>query len=211
MSDVRISKYGEGAVFAKKIFEADGVDFNTDATFAAGDVVVTKDNGTPANIATLPSFNGNNLMITLSATEMEAAEIAIDIVDQTATKVWLDDGMVVYTHGNASAKYNLDFDTVALDGLTAPGTATGLVRGQDTDSLQDVADAVTDNVLSEPTNLSDKTLGGLVYHLFSRFYHKVTQTATTQIVYKDDGTTALGTMAVSDDATTQTKGEASEN
>jgi hypothetical protein len=45
---------------------------------------------------------------------------------------------------------NLDDATglglTALDSLTAPGTEGGLVRGSDTDSLEDVAAAVTDDI-----------------------------------------------------------------
>ena len=38
-----------------------------------------------------------------------------------------------------------DFGLTALDSLTAPGTSGGLVRGSDTDSLTDVAEAVWTN------------------------------------------------------------------
>lgn len=46
----------------------------------------------------------------------------------------------------------------------------------------------------------------LQYHK-RRFFGKVTQTVTTQTVFKDDGTTTLTTMPVSDDGTTQSKGK----
>lgn len=106
-------------------------------------------------------------------------------------------------------------DETRMGMLAIPDVVSGgsgaIVLNTDIDSSENIATAVRDITVSEPTNLSDKTMGGLLYHAFSRFFHKVTQTSSSQIVYKDDGTTALGTMAVSDDGTTQTKGEASEN
>lgn len=72
----------------------------------------------------------------------------------------------------------------------------------------DIADATVAKVISEPSDISDKSLGAMLWHLFARFYHKVTQTATDQIAYKSDGATPLGSMTTSDDGTTQTKGKA---
>lgn len=45
--------------------------------------------------------------------------------------------VIVYTDGGI------------LAGLTAPGTSGGLVRGEDTDSLEDVASAVADNTTAD--------------------------------------------------------------
>lgn len=47
----------------------------------------------------------------------------------------------------------------------------------------------------------------LLTFLFQRFKFKRTQTATTHTMYKDDGSTSLGTAAVSDSAGTQTFNE----
>lgn len=43
--------------------------------------------------------------------------------------------------------------------------------------------------------------------LIGRFYNKVTQTATTQTIYKTDSTTVAATCTTSDNGTTQTKGK----
>jgi len=43
--------------------------------------------------------------------------------------------------------------------------------------------------------------------MFSKSRNKVTQTASTQVVYKDDGSTTLGTSTTSDNGTTATRGE----
>lgn len=67
-----------------------------------------------------------------------------------------------------------------------------------------------DTVLTaEPTTAfaSTDTYGKSIARLMRRFYNKVTQTVSLQKQYKDDSTTVVDTMAVSDDATTQTKGK----
>jgi len=77
-------------------------------------------------------------------------------------------------------------------------------------ALNDISVAdILGTTLSEPTDLTDKSLEAMVYHIFARFFHKNEQTATQQITYKADGETALGTRTTSDDGTTQTLGEAS--
>lgn len=69
---------------------------------------------------------------------------------------------------------------------------------------------IFDTVLtSEPTTAfaATDTYGKSISRLMRRFYNKVTQTVSQQKQYRDDSTTVVDTMAVSDDATTQTKGK----
>ena len=49
----------------------------------------------------------------------------------------------------------------------------------------------------------------MVIALFGRMFNKVTQTGTTQTVYKSDDSTVVVSGAVSDDGTTATKGKLS--
>lgn len=51
------------------------------------------------------------------------------------------------------------------------------------------------------------TYGQFMSMLVARFYNKVTQTATTQSIYKTGGVTVMATGTVTDDGVTQTKGE----
>lgn len=62
---------------------------------------------------------------------------------------------------------------------------------------------------AEPTTAvpNNATIAQIQQYLKRRFFNKVTQTITTQTVYKDDNSTVLTTMPVSDDGTTQTKGK----
>lgn len=62
-------------------------------TIAAGDFKVSKDGGAFANLATLPTVApaaGTMVQISLSATEMNADNVVIQCIDQTATKEWAD-------------------------------------------------------------------------------------------------------------------------
>lgn len=51
------------------------------------------------------------------------------------------------------------------------------------------------------------TYGATLQYLKRRFFNKVTQTVTTQTMFKDDSATTLTTMPVSDDGAVQTKGK----
>ncbi len=74
-------------------------DFETAATFSAGDVTIRKDSGTETNVATLPTDRGSCYDLPLSATEMQADRIQIVIADQDATKVWADTSINIETYG----------------------------------------------------------------------------------------------------------------
>jgi hypothetical protein len=69
------------------------------------------------------------------------------------------------------------------------------------------------DVVAAPADLANDTAAratfvGMIRAIFNRFYNKVTQTATEQIVNSDAGA-AVSTMVVSDDSVTQTKNKSS--
>lgn len=71
-------------------------------TIASGDGQVSKDGGAFANLTTLPAetpSSGKVVKFALSASEMDAKCIAVRMIDQTATKEWLDTGFTIYTYG----------------------------------------------------------------------------------------------------------------
>lgn len=115
MQGVHLRKYGTAATVNFELYQPDGVNFEPAATFAAGDVKIMKDEGAEANITTLPTDEGQGYSLALSATEMQAARIVVYIVDQTATKVWLDKAIVVETYGDASAAHAFDLGSASPD------------------------------------------------------------------------------------------------
>ena len=92
MSTISIP-YGAAYSFSAPIIKAGSTDYalTADWTPAAGDVKVIKDGGAAANITTLPTFISGTATLTwsLSATECEATEIVIQVID-SATKAVQD-------------------------------------------------------------------------------------------------------------------------
>lgn len=134
MSGIHLRKYGAQTTVDFQLFEIDGVDFRVDAVHAAGDSVIMKDEGAEVNTDNAFSDEGRGYSIVFTATEMEAARIVVYIVDQTATKAWLDTAITIETYGNASAQHAVDLDDGVRAGLTAlPNAAAdannGLVTG----------------------------------------------------------------------------------
>jgi len=68
-------------------------EFKANPTLASGDAKVDKDGGGFTNLSTLPSVSpsgGRAVLIELSATEMNADVVTIQLVDQTSPKEWAD-------------------------------------------------------------------------------------------------------------------------
>jgi len=109
---------GTGADIHVPIIKRAVVDFavGADWTPATGDVTVTIDGGTAANIATLPVVlamgNGALWKFVLSNAELTGKKITINVTD-SATKAVEDQCIMIETHGHASAQYVPDF-TAAL-------------------------------------------------------------------------------------------------
>jgi hypothetical protein len=95
----------------------------------------------------------------------------------------------------------------AYTGTTIPAQIAGL-NNLSSAQVTTAVDAALGTAVSEPTGISDKSIKGILWHLFSRFYNKNTQTASAQTTYKANGTTVLATRTASDDGTTQTLGAA---
>lgn len=110
MQGVHLRKYGVEAKIPFVLYEVDGVDFRVDAADGGSDCTITKDEGAEATCDNDFVDEGTGYSITLTATEMEAARITVYLVD-SATKVWLDDGLIIETYGNASAQHAFDLDT----------------------------------------------------------------------------------------------------
>lgn len=129
MSQLHLLKYNQAATINFNLFDLDGVDMSIAATFAAGDLKIMKDEGAEANTTNLPTDEGSGYSLVLTATEMSAARVMIHLIDQTATKVWLDTSIVIETYGNASATHAFDLDTanVTLAAVTHTGATVPTV------------------------------------------------------------------------------------
>jgi len=108
-----LGKYNQSKTITFDLVAPDGVDLIINATFAAGDLKIMKDEGAEANTTNLPTDEGTGYSLVLTATEMSAARIRVYVIDQTATKIWLDVSLGLETYGNASAEHAFDLDTAA--------------------------------------------------------------------------------------------------
>lgn len=85
---------GEDFIFYTALTDAASpLSFKANPTIASGDWKVSKDGGALANLTTLPSVEPAGsiwVKVTISATEMNADNVAIQGIDQTAAKEWAD-------------------------------------------------------------------------------------------------------------------------
>lgn len=124
-----LRKYGVETKIPFVLFEVDGVDFRVDAVDAGTDCSIMKDEGAEDTCTNDFVDEGKGYSLTLTATEMEAARIVVYVVD-SATKVWLDDSIVVETYGHPSAMHAVDLDDSVRAGLTAlPAAAADAAGG----------------------------------------------------------------------------------
>lgn len=124
-----LSKYGAARHIYVPMIKRGVVDFalSADWTPAAGDVKISKDGGAAANVTNLPAAitMGNTAMwdFSITATEMQAAQIHVTVAD-SSTKAVEDTMFIVETYGNASAQHAVDLSDSVRAGLTSLPNAT---------------------------------------------------------------------------------------
>jgi len=129
-----LAKYNTQTVFTFPMVKRGVVDFaaTADWTPATGDTKISKDGGNVANTTNNPAAVGGtgsvDWTLTLTATELSASVIDVQIVD-SATKAVEDQFLKIYTYGNASAKLLVDFSDVVRFGLTALPNAAAEAAG----------------------------------------------------------------------------------
>ena len=115
----QLRKYGTQCTIYFPLVKASSQNFavSGDYTHASGDVKISKDGGAAATATNSPSAitmgNGAIWSLTLTATEMSAAEIVVTIID-AATKAIEDQAIVIHTFGNASAMIVADLSAANL-------------------------------------------------------------------------------------------------
>ncbi len=129
-----LSKYGVARKIRIPMVKRGVVDHavSADWTPAAGDVKISKDGGSAANVTNLPTAiaMGNSTIweFSLTATEMQAAQINVTIAD-SSTKAVEDSAFDIETYGNASAQHAVDLADSVRAGLTALPNAAAEAAG----------------------------------------------------------------------------------
>lgn len=139
-------KYGEAATINFVVFEIDGVDLRTDATIGTADLDVMKDEGAEAAASNAATDEGQGYSLVLTATEMTAKRITIYVVD-AATKVWLDDVLIIETENHPDAQHP--------NGITEAGTAQA--GANSTITLRSTAIATNDIYLGQMITITGGT------------------------------------------------------
>ena len=112
---VHLRKYGVEAKVNFELYDLDGVDMNTGAASASGDINIMRDEAAEEQLdADAFVDEGTGYSLVLSAAEMNAARVIVYIIDQTGPKDWLDKAIIVETYGNASAQHAFDLDTASV-------------------------------------------------------------------------------------------------
>lgn len=128
------AKYGVQTTFVFPVVKRGVVDIAVSADWApaTGDTKVSKDGGNVANTTNNPAAVGGTgsalWSLTLTAAELQAAEVVVQIVD-SATKAIEDQVLRIYTYGHASAKLQPDFSDIVRMGLTALPNAAAAANG----------------------------------------------------------------------------------
>lgn len=110
-----LAKYGTSLTLPFALHVLDGSSFQKGAVHAAGDTLLSKNEGIDVNTTNGyvdggASFSGYSIVLT--ATEMQAARLLLMIEDQSAPKVWLSRSFTIFTFGNASAHIAFDLSPV---------------------------------------------------------------------------------------------------
>ncbi len=160
---MELRQYGVATTVFFPLIDKGATDLeSTPVTIASGDCKISKDGGAFANTTTA-SFShvaGGMYSIPLTATEMQAKQIVLKIVDQTATKEWEDQVIIITTCNHASAEIPT-FAPTATDVRSAVGLASANLDTQ-LSTIDDFLDteisaikAKTDNIPSDPADASD--------------------------------------------------------
>jgi hypothetical protein len=197
------------------------IDTSADAFYAvAHDYSVVITTGTVDSVSVvgtvLATFSIENRFIESTVTSIAANAInAAAIADDAITAAKLNTGAITadafaanaITNAAVADDVDVNVKTITAGAITAAAIATDAI---DADAV--AADAITAiwaKAMSDLAAVPGATASVLdaINLLFELARNKLTQTADTQTLYKDDGSTALATSTVSDDATTFTRTE----
>lgn len=156
-----LRQYGVAAKVRVAMTKRAVVDFAVaaDWTPATGDVKVSKDGGAIANITTLPAVITSSGMweFSLSATEMQAAEITITVID-SATKAVEDKYISICTYGNASAAVSME--RMSSGGVIGTVSVANDAGSATTFRCSDITEATTSHYVGKQVWVVSGTLLG---------------------------------------------------
>lgn len=132
---MELRAYGVGTTIFFPLIDKGATDFeSTPVTIASGDCKVSQDGGSFANItsnsALFAHVAGGIYKCDLTATEMQGKQIVVKIVDQTGTKEWEDQCIIITTVNHASAEIPSIWSqpqSIAAGAITAASIASDAI------------------------------------------------------------------------------------
>ncbi len=168
------AKYGVELTVEFPVIKKDDTDFAAtgDWTPATGDTKISKDGGTGANTSNNPAAIGGTgsvlWKLTITATEMQAARVAIQIVDAAIE----DQVILVETYGNASAQHAFDLDNAKVtveaidsDVITSTAIAADAIGDSEFNAQGLIATAVWDK--AQASHVGAGTFGEIATEIAS--------------------------------------------
>lgn len=156
---VYLRQYGVAGKVRRSIVKRGVIDIavTADWTPATGDVKISKDGGAIANIGTLPAVIASSAMweYTISATEMQAAEICITVID-SATKAVEDDQFTIATFGHNSA--GLSMERLSAGGVVGTVSVVNDAGSATTFRCSDITEATTSHYVGKQVWVMSGTL-----------------------------------------------------
>lgn len=234
----RTAKYGVQTTFMFALEDTSdtGAPFTGTAPLT-GDIWLSKDGGAAANATNAFTAISNGIYTWVAtATELQATRLFVTVYDATATELFRPIAVEIVTRMPLG---QLDIDATQIGGnthavvLQGVGTGAGISATGGTTGNGIIATGTGTSAYGIKTanssgnlylsNLFDQQLpaehstafaatdsiGRTLGRMVRRFFNKVTQSNSQQIVYADDSSTVVDTMTVSDTGSLQTKGKAS--
>lgn len=123
-------KYGQQVTVFFELYDSNSPWRAYGTAPASDDVYIRKDGGAAARATNSVTDLGRYMSLVLTATEMQAAVVTVDVNDETSPKAYGDELIVIPTHGHASALNAVDLDDSVRAGLTAlPNAAADAAGG----------------------------------------------------------------------------------
>ena len=98
--------YGTAVDLYAPLIEAEAQDFTGSITLVSGDATISLDGAAESTLDTLPTeaqSGEKRFTVPISSAEATCKIGKVNIIDQTATKVFEDQAIYFYTYGHASA------------------------------------------------------------------------------------------------------------
>lgn len=186
-------KYGVAATIYFPLIKAGSNNFavSGDYTHSSGDVKISKDGGAAATATNAPSAitmgNGAIWKLDLTATEMQAGQIVVTVIDAT-TKAVEDQAILIQTYGNASALHAFDLDTATQAVTVSDKTGFALTSTEH----NNIADALLKRDWSSVTGEAGRS----VLNALRFLRNKWSVSGTTLTVTKEDDSTSAWTATL---------------